>query len=268
MNEQMEKTEALPGGFITASVQRTGNRVTRTAPPRAADVHRLLAHLAQHAPGVAPTPLGLDPGTGTETLTFIEGDVPTGGASPPYLWSNETLSAVAHLVRTIHDATTDFVKSTDSTWHCDVTADIPTEVVCHNDLAPWNTVFRHGRPVAFIDWDLAAPGPREWDIAYALWHFVPLYGSADSDPFDTSVLEPRAERAKAFCDAYGMTDRSGIVDAVVRRQESVYQTYRARAAAGDEAYQRLWRMGAGDGVRRQIAFVERHARALRNALER
>ena len=129
-------------------------------------------------------------------------------------------------------------------------------------------MFRHGRPVAFIDWDLAAAGPRIWDVAYALWHFVPLYGSADSDPFDTSVLKPRAERARAFCDAYGMAHRSGVIATVIRRQESVYPTYQERAAAGDEAYQRLWRMGAGDGMRRQIAFVQRHERALRNVLER
>jgi hypothetical protein len=115
MSERMEKTEELSGGFLTASVRRTRSRVTRTAPPRAADVHRLLAHLAQRAPGLAPTPLGLDPSTGTETLTFTEGDVPTGGASPPYLWSHGTLSAVARLIRRIHDATTDFVRSTDST---------------------------------------------------------------------------------------------------------------------------------------------------------
>jgi Ser/Thr protein kinase RdoA (MazF antagonist) len=43
------------------------------------------------------------------------------------------------------------------------------EVVCHNDLAPNNTVYSGAglgdggsglRPVAFIDWDLAAPGRR------------------------------------------------------------------------------------------------------------
>lgn len=37
------------------------------------------------------------------------------------------------------------------------------ETVCHNELFSWNTVFRSGVPVAFIDWDTAAPGPRAWD---------------------------------------------------------------------------------------------------------
>jgi Ser/Thr protein kinase RdoA (MazF antagonist) len=34
----------------------------------------------------------------------------------------------------------------------------PVETVCHNELFPWNTVFRSDVPVAFIDWDTAAPG--------------------------------------------------------------------------------------------------------------
>ena len=38
----------------------------------------------------------------------------------------------------------------------------------------WNTVFARERPVAFIAWDLAAPGPRWWDVSFAIWHFVPL----------------------------------------------------------------------------------------------
>jgi hypothetical protein len=34
------------------------------------------------------------------------------------------------------------------------------EIVCHNELGPHNTIFVDGRPVAFIDWDEAAPGSR------------------------------------------------------------------------------------------------------------
>lgn len=48
------------------------------------------------------------------------------------------------------------------------------EVICHNDVAHYNTVFVAGRPVAFIDRDPAAPGPRVWDLVYAAYRLVPL----------------------------------------------------------------------------------------------
>jgi aminoglycoside phosphotransferase (APT) family kinase protein len=48
-------------------------------------------------------------------------------------------------------------------------------VVCHNDLSPDNTVYEPaGKPRAFIDWDLAAPAPPLWDLAWAAYRFVPL----------------------------------------------------------------------------------------------
>jgi aminoglycoside phosphotransferase (APT) family kinase protein len=31
------------------------------------------------------------------------------------------------------------------------------EIISHGDLGPWNTVYRDGIPVAFIDWDAAQP---------------------------------------------------------------------------------------------------------------
>ena len=76
--------------------------------------------------------------------------------------------------------------------HCSMTAARWTFRVPPTDLAcTWNTVFSEERPAAFIDWDLSAPGPRWWDVAYALWHFVPLYGDTDSDPFDVALRAAR-----------------------------------------------------------------------------
>ena len=64
----------------------------------------------------------------------------------------------AELVREFHDLTPGTPLAGDA------------QVVCHNDLAPNNTVYSPGgsglRPVAFIDWDLAAPGQRIHDVAH------------------------------------------------------------------------------------------------------
>ena len=40
-------------------------------------------------------------------------------------------------------------------------------IVCHNDCAAWNLVMGDDR-WAFIDWDVAGPRPRLWDVAYAI----------------------------------------------------------------------------------------------------
>jgi len=77
-------------------------------------------------------------------------------------------------------------------------------VICHNDLSPANTVFRGVRPVAFVDWEFAAPGSRLWDLAYAAWWWVPLHRPecAAALGWPRGVDQPR--RLRLLCDAYGL----------------------------------------------------------------
>jgi aminoglycoside phosphotransferase (APT) family kinase protein len=195
-----------------------------------------------------------------ERLSYVEGDVPRGGKSPEYLWRDETLEAVARLVRQFHDATIGWQLPPDACWQDLAAFPEGGEVICHNDLAPWNTVFAtHGWPTAFVDWDLAAPGSRLWDVAFAIWHFVPLYGEIEAgDPFDPGIFYPRGGRVRRFCDAYGLDSRDGVVEMIKLRQETTHATFKRRAEAGEPAYVRLWEMGAGDGLTRQMAFLDRH----------
>jgi aminoglycoside phosphotransferase (APT) family kinase protein len=208
----------------------------------------------------------LDREAGTEEVTFLDGTVPSGGASPDYLWQDDALTAVAKLIRRFHDAAATFTQPPGAIWQQTAACPSGGDVICHNDLAPWNTVFAGERPAAFIDWDLAAPGPRWWDVCYALWHFVPLYGDPSSDPFDVAQFEPRARRNRLFCDAYGLSDRRGLVDKILERQRAVYAAIKHGADAGDPAYQRLWELGAGDGIQRQTAYVQANRSALEDAL--
>ena len=229
MEEPSEET--LTGGFITSSVTRSGNTVRRSAGPWSPAVHAWLAHWRMPGPvsrpGRAP-----GPGAGIEEVTYIEGTALSGGASPGYLWRDDTLAGLARLVRRFHDAAASFTPPADAAWQ--QTAAFPGggEVMCHNDLAPWNTVFAREQPVAFIDWDLAAPGPRWWDVSFAIWHFVPLYGDPGSDPFDMAEFEPRARRSRLFCDAYGLDDRDGLVDKILERQRAVHSAIKQRRKRG------------------------------------
>lgn len=81
----------------------------------------------------------------------------------------------------------------------DLTADTPLagdqEVVCHNDLSPKNTVHQlcsgELRPVAFIDWDLAAPGARIHDIAHVCWQYLDLSLSTDIEKVARRMRQDR-----------------------------------------------------------------------------
>ena len=50
----------------------------------------------------------------------------------------------------------------------------PGQLVCHGDVAPRNTIFRDGLPVAFIDWDGAWISDPLGEVGHAMWQFVPL----------------------------------------------------------------------------------------------
>ncbi len=264
--ESLSEQQQLTGGFLAASVTRSGDTVRRTAGHWSPAVHAWLAYLAASGIELGPRPVRLDLAAGVEVLSYLDGTVLSGGASPPYLWRDETLTMVAKLVRRFHDASAGFTVPPDADWQPTVAYPAGGEVICHNDLAPWNTVFIDEQPVGFIDWDLAAPGPRLWDVTFALWHFVPLYGDPASDPFDVKEFEPRARRARLLCDAYGLSDRREVVDMVIERQLAARAAIEHGAKAGNPAYQRLVELGAGDGIGRQVNYVEQNSRELQQAL--
>ena len=72
----------------------------------------------------------------------------------------------------------------------------PAEVICHNDFAPYNMVFRQQRLVGIIDFDRAAPGPRLWGLAFLAYHLVPLSEGGMSERM-------RAERLRLLLEAFG-----------------------------------------------------------------
>ena len=113
----------------------------------------------------------------------------------------------------------------------------PAEVVCHGDYAPYNVVLQGNQAVAIIDFDTAHPAPRVWDIAYALYRWAPLTHPDNPDGFGS--LQEKIERARLFCDAYGLANanRVGLLGLVVERLQALVDFMQAEAARDNEAFQ-------------------------------
>lgn len=198
----MSAQEEILAGRNVTKVVRIGDTVRRSSGLWTPTVHRLLAHVRAKGLLWAPEPLGLDE-AGREVLSFIPGDVPHD--LPGWIWKEQVLAEVARALRVWHDATADFA-APDERWGLPQSG--PREVICHNDFAPYNCVFREGRFVGAIDFDACAPGARLWDLAYAAYRFVPLMPGPDADerisgdksPFEEAVM---AERLRMFLACYG-----------------------------------------------------------------
>ncbi len=191
-----EQSRRLLGGNI-GEVVRDGDTVVRPAGDWTPSVHRLLNRLRAAGVCGVPQPLGIVEGH-REVLSFVDGAVPA-YPMPGWVWAETALESSATLLRQVHDASAG--GDMEGPWRSAVRE--PVEVVCHNDFAPYNLVFRGSEVVGAIDWDFASPGPRLWDIAYLAYRIVPLSSGDRRDGFSDEERHRRLQRLLAAygCDA-------------------------------------------------------------------
>ena len=211
----MVKTEKpLEGGHMT-EVARLGDQVLREAGPWTPTIQRLLAHLSEQGLEWVPEPQGWTK-DGREALTYLKGKVPT-YPLPEWVYDDAALKRAAKWLRQLHDATVGY---TDPDPHWRSAPRKPAEVICHNDFAPYNMVFRDHELVGVIDWDFAAPGPRLWDLGYLCYRMVPLMRPSNPDAPDLPIdLSARLELALR---AYG-SDATvpQLLEVIVERLEDL-----------------------------------------------
>jgi aminoglycoside phosphotransferase (APT) family kinase protein len=221
-------------------------------------VHALLEYL--HAAGFAgaPRPLGIDE-RGREVLSFIPGTVPWPD-SFELLQPTQQLARAATLIRAFHDAVTGFVPPAGARWQVLIPAEGEAEIIAHHDLAPWNLVV--GPRWGFIDWDLAAPGTRLWDVAYAVHGFVPLSASPRWQRRDART------RIRVFADAYGLDERQrrDLVPMLARRARAMSDFLARQATAGVRPWSEMWDNGHGDAWRADADYAEAREAAWAAAL--
>jgi len=181
--------EKLTGGNFADSVTRIGMTVRKPATKATPAVHNFLRYLHLSGFEDCPQPFGLDE-KGRQVLEFIPGTkVHESGRNIPI-----DLRRVGSLVRAFHGVSASYKPDNSDIWDPPSKAD-GEEVICHNDLAPWNLIVGAERWV-FIDWDNAAPGTRLWDLAWTAISFPPV--KLDQD------LRSLAKAIRALGDGYGL----------------------------------------------------------------
>lgn len=242
----------LTGGNVADLVVRVGSTVRKPALAQAAGVQAVLEHLAERP--FAPRSYGRDE-QGRQVLEYVSGDL--AHAMPPS--TLDELRRVGRLIRELHDAMETFEPPSDVTWHVIVPDPAGGDLICHNDLAPWNLV-RNDERWVFIDWDNAGPSSRLWDLGYAATAFVPFVAGGD--------VGVDAPRLRALVDGYGLDleQRLALPAQIAARTRGQYDLLVRGRETGEQPWARMYTEGHADYWGPAAEYIANHHDAWLTAL--
>ena len=253
----MTEERAL-GGNLNSAV-RVGDTVRRTTGAWTPAVHALLRHLeARRFP--APRVRGIDE-QGREILEFIPGEAHSGTIEtlPERFTADAQLISAAKLLRRYHDSVKSFKPPADARWR--MVSPTAAEVICHNDWSPWNALFQEGRFALMLDWDLAGPGTRVWDVANGAYSWAPLASGLGPS------IDEQARRLRLFLDSYGLKDRKAVLPTLRVRVQHVAQFIREQAALGDPGMKRMvWWNVPAQMAQDDVRYLDENQATLERAI--
>jgi hypothetical protein len=231
----------LPGGNVGGAV-RIGDTVRRIPGPWTPAVHALLDHLAPRVPNI-PRVLGFDD-QGREVLSYLPGHVVDNETDR---LSHAQIVSVVRWTRRFHEAVAGFTHP--GPWRF-FPVTVPTTLIGHNDIAPYNVCFAGEEVAGVFDWDFAGPSTPLLELAFIAWNCVPLW--EDIGPGGA------AGRLTTIADAYGTIPARQILHAVPYRIQAMLDGIPVAAAAGDQGMQNLMAAGEPGRSARPLADLVEH----------
>jgi len=234
------REQPLAGGNASGAV-RIGDTVRKPWTPTTGRVAAFMDTV--RAAGIdVPRHRGRD-GYGRQVLEWVPGT-----SAMDVALDTAGLARVGGIVRAIHDASPAYDPA-DGTWDVLLPAPAP-DLICHNDLAPWNLVI--GERWVFVDWDGAGPSSRLWDLAYAAQAFAlndPAQGPGEA-----------AVRLRALVDGYRADDplRAALPEAMAARAAAMRDLLAGAARSGREPWASMHGAGHGAHWTAASAYVAEH----------
>lgn len=231
---------------------RQGDTILRPVRPWTKSVHALLGSLRRHGFQAAPIPMGCD--EVWETVSYLPGttgDLDSNGA----MASETILKSAAALLRRYHDCSALCLADLSSIGPWQLPKRDPREIICHGDFAPYNVVLNGDEVTGIIDFEAAHPGPRSWDLAYAIYRWAPLSSQISVERLDK--LDAQIRRARIFADSYEMPsdERNALPPAIIARLKALLDFMEHEAARGVEKYRLNIEQGHDRVYRLDIDYI-------------
>ena len=249
--------EELLKGNEQHPVVRIGDKVHRPTEFWQPAVQDLLNYLDSVDFPYSPRHFGLD-SKGREILSFIDGE--SGKEGWNNITSDDGLRSYAKLLRAYHYAVSKYKPPENLEWANGQLGLKSGQIICHGDFGPWNIVWKYGKPVGIVDWDLAHPNTPEYDILYALEYSAPFRDDKTTiewHHFDS--VPDRKRRIEIFLEAYGAPMIDDVASKVANMQREVNEYAKSLAKRGIQPQADWMARGDLDKADEQVRWTENNS---------
>ena len=262
--KNMNKKEILEGGR-EGKIFKQGNKIIRPANEWSPNVHKYLNFMREEGFQYVPKPHGFTE-QNEEVLSYVPGTI-YNYPLPELFLKDEVIAQVAHLLNSYHQLGKKYISRLTNQEKWMLPSITPTEVMCHGDFAPYNVTMIDGKPTGIIDFDTLHPGPGLWDVAYAVYRWVPFTSPENPDHYDN--LEEQIRKAKVFMDAYNATlqDRESLPEMMAKRLNCLVEYMENQAQNGNTDFEKNIEDGHIKLYKSDIQYILENARAISNGIK-
>lgn len=260
----MNNNEVLCGGRDN-KIFRITDKVIRPSAAWTPHVHDFLNFLIDEGVTFVPRPYGINE-NGEESLSYVQGEV-FNYPLPEFMLQDHMIISSAKLLSSFHEVSGRYIDKITHNEEWMLPAIDPIEVMCHGDFAPYNVTIVDGEVFGIIDFDTLHPGPKMWDVAYAVYRWVPF--TNPTNPDGCFSLEEQIRKAKLFLDTYGTTleERELLPQMMADRLINLVSYMKNQAAGGNHDFQKNIEEGHMDLYIKDIQYILKNERTILDGIK-